>query len=258
MTSDTRGVPLRHPDQVDDPLTAGLRNGARRLLAQAVEAEAEAFLAEMRGLRLPSDSREERHVAGRGRVPQRRLRSQDYQEEAALCSWRHWRDSSPVIRLVLAPSLWHEGRTDFVRQVGMAQHFLLSAAARSLSAAKVMRMSDGGVVNVFLRLRWPETDGKPVCPGCGGMIVTVAGSPPRGTAACAANWLLWIGHGGESMGSAGDSAMYQHRHEGGAYRRIELITGVARRRRWTAAEKAALVAESLEPGVNISALARRR
>jgi transposase-like protein len=89
---------------------------------------------------------------------------------AALCSWRHWRDSSPVIRLVLAPSLWHEGRTDFVRQVGMAQHFLLSAAARSLSAAKVMRMSDGGVVNVFLRLRWPETDGKPVCPGCGGMI----------------------------------------------------------------------------------------
>src|SRR4051794_6960473 len=88
----------------------------------------------------------------------------------ALCSWRHWRDSSPVIRLVLAPSLWHEGRTDFVRRVGMAQHFLLSAAARSLSAAKVMRMSDGGVVNVFLRLRWPETDGKPVCPGCGGMI----------------------------------------------------------------------------------------
>jgi len=51
--------------------------------------------------------------------------------------------------------------------------------------------------------------------------------------------------------------MHQDRHEDGAYRRIELITGVARRRRWTAAEKAALVAESLEPGVNISALARR-
>ena len=38
----------------------------------------------------------------------------------------------------------------------MAQHFLLSAAARSLSAAKVMRMSDHGVENVFLRLRWPD------------------------------------------------------------------------------------------------------
>jgi len=46
----------------------------------------------------------------------------------------------------------------------MAQHFLLSAGARSLSAAKIMRMSDDGVEDVFLRLRWPETDGKPVCP----------------------------------------------------------------------------------------------
>ena len=53
------------------------------------------------------------------------------------------------------------------RWVFMAQHFLLCAAARSLSAAKIMRMSDRGVENVFLRLRWPDTDGKPVCPGCG-------------------------------------------------------------------------------------------
>jgi transposase len=52
--------------------------------------------------------------------------------------------------------------------------------------------------------------------------------------------------------------MHQHRHGGGEYRRIELITGVARRRRWTAEEKAALVAESLQPGINISELARRR
>ena len=51
----------------------------------------------------------------------------------------------------------------------MAQHFLLSAAARSLSLAKVMRMSDTAVVeNVFLRLRWPDTDGtNPSCPDCG-------------------------------------------------------------------------------------------
>jgi transposase-like protein len=55
----------------------------------------------------------------------------------------------------------------FLSQVAMAQHFLLSAAARSLSLAKVMRMSDLGVENVFLRLRWPKTDGKPVCPHCG-------------------------------------------------------------------------------------------
>ena len=53
------------------------------------------------------------------------------------------------------------------------------------------------------------------------------------------------------------NAMHQHRHEGDEYRRIELITGVVRRRRWSAAEKAALVAESLQPGINVSALARR-
>lgn len=59
------------------------------------------------------------------------------------------------------------------------------------------------------------------------------------------------------MDNANHNAMHQHRHEGDEYRRIELITGVARRRRWSAAEKAALVAESLQPGVNVSALARR-
>ena len=29
-----------------------------------------------------------------------------------------------------------------------------------------MRMSDRGAENVFIRLRWPQTDGKPVCPHC--------------------------------------------------------------------------------------------
>ena len=66
MTSNTTVVPLRQPDEVDDPLTAILQSGARRLLAQAVEAEAEAFLATMRELRLP-DGRERlvRHGLGR-------------------------------------------------------------------------------------------------------------------------------------------------------------------------------------------------
>ena len=52
----------------------------------------------------------------------------------------------------------------------MAQHFLLSAAARSLSPGKVARMSEQGAENVFVRLRWPQTDGKPVCPHCGCQI----------------------------------------------------------------------------------------
>lgn len=59
------------------------------------------------------------------------------------------------------------------------------------------------------------------------------------------------------MSNASDNAMHQHRHDAGQYRRIELITGVSRRRRWVPAEKAALVAESLQPGVNVSDLARR-
>jgi putative transposase len=71
MTSDSTVVPLRQPDAVDDPLTAVLREGARRLLAQAVEAEAEAFLASLRDARL-ADGRERivRHGHGPERVIQ--------------------------------------------------------------------------------------------------------------------------------------------------------------------------------------------
>ena len=70
-TSTSTVVPLRQPDAVDDPLTAVLRDGARRLLAQAVEAEAEAFLATMREVRLP-DGRERlvRHGHGPERLMQ--------------------------------------------------------------------------------------------------------------------------------------------------------------------------------------------
>jgi transposase len=38
--------------------------------------------------------------------------------------------------------------------------------------------------------------------------------------------------------------------------RVEVITSVERRRRWTAAEKQRLVAATLEPGANVSAIAR--
>jgi len=40
-------------------------------------------------------------------------------------------------------------------------------------------------------------------------------------------------------------------------RRIELITGAVRRRRWSRVDKARIVAESLEPGANVSEVARR-
>lgn len=40
-------------------------------------------------------------------------------------------------------------------------------------------------------------------------------------------------------------------------RRLEMITGTGRRRRWSEAEKARIVMESLEPGANVSEVARR-
>src|SRR3954471_14765296 len=41
------------------------------------------------------------------------------------------------------------------------------------------------------------------------------------------------------------------------FRRLEVITGVGRRRRWTDEEKAWIVAESLDPATLVSAGARR-
>jgi transposase len=53
------------------------------------------------------------------------------------------------------------------------------------------------------------------------------------------------------------NAMLDARQEGDSYRRIEVITGERRRRRWTAEEKARIVAESFAEGANISEVARR-
>ena len=68
MTRNSTVVPLRQPEVVDDPLTAVLRSGARRLLSQAIEAEAEAFLALMKGVQLP-DGRD--RVVRHGHAPER-------------------------------------------------------------------------------------------------------------------------------------------------------------------------------------------
>lgn len=49
----------------------------------------------------------------------------------------------------------------------MAQHFLLSSKAKTLSLGQVLRMSERQAETLFKELRWSETGGEPVCPHCG-------------------------------------------------------------------------------------------
>jgi transposase-like protein len=72
MSTDTTLVPLRQPDTIDDPLTAILRSGARRLLAQAIEAEVQAFLVDHADLKLP-DGRD--RLVRHGYGPERRIQT---------------------------------------------------------------------------------------------------------------------------------------------------------------------------------------
>src|ERR1700692_4965228 len=53
----------------------------------------------------------------------------------------------------------------------MAQHFLLTSAARTLSLASVARMSDEEAERVFIGLRWAENHGEAYCPHCGCTII---------------------------------------------------------------------------------------
>ena len=59
----------------------------------------------------------------------------------------------------------------------MAQHFLLSKAAKTLSLAKVFQMKDGEAEMAFRRVRWADTDGATVCPICGSLDAYEARRP---------------------------------------------------------------------------------
>ena len=92
MRTDTTVVSFPHPETLDDPLTSVLRDGARRLLTQAVEAEAEAFLAAMADERLADGrARVVRYGHGPerviqtdiGAVPVKRAKLRDRAEETS-------------------------------------------------------------------------------------------------------------------------------------------------------------------------------
>ena len=72
MTEDSKVVRLRQPEEIEDPLTAILRAGARRLLEQAIEAEVESFLASFKDLKLP-DGRD--RIVRHGHGPERAIQT---------------------------------------------------------------------------------------------------------------------------------------------------------------------------------------
>src|SRR3954470_11950515 len=51
----------------------------------------------------------------------------------------------------------------------MAQHFLLSAKARTLSLKAIYQGGEEKAYATFRKFRWPDTNGEPVCPHCGGL-----------------------------------------------------------------------------------------
>jgi putative transposase len=169
MTSDSTVVPLRQPETTEDPLTAVLRNGARRLLAQAIEAEAEAFLAAMKDMRLP-DGRDrvvrhglgpERTVqTGVGPVAVRRVKLRD--RGAGAGTGGRIRFTSTILPRwarrtrsldALLPVLYLRGVAmgDFQDALGA----LLGKEAPNLSPAAIARLRDGWQAD---HARWQRRD----------------------------------------------------------------------------------------------------
>src|SRR6202048_1821193 len=72
MLKDTTVISFRQPDAVDDPLTELASEAARRMLAQALIAEADAFVALCKDLKLP-DGRD--RVVRHGHGPHRAIQT---------------------------------------------------------------------------------------------------------------------------------------------------------------------------------------
>ena len=72
MSRDSTVIQLRQPDAIDDPLTELAREGARRMLAQMLIAEADAFVAVWKDVKLP-DGRD--RVVRHGHGPERAIQT---------------------------------------------------------------------------------------------------------------------------------------------------------------------------------------
>src|ERR1700724_11460 len=72
MSRDSTVLPFRQPEAIDDPLSELAREGARRMLAQVLIAEADSFVAMWKDLKLP-DGRD--RVVRHGHGPHRAIQT---------------------------------------------------------------------------------------------------------------------------------------------------------------------------------------
>ena len=72
MSRDTTVIAFRQPDAINDPLTDIAREGARRMLAQVLVAEADAFVAMWKDVKLP-DGRD--RIVRHGHGPHRAIQT---------------------------------------------------------------------------------------------------------------------------------------------------------------------------------------
>jgi transposase-like protein len=63
-------------------------------------------------------------------------------------------------------SLYRRKPWPFSWTAAVAQHFLMSAAARTLSLVDLCDLSEDAAHKMLCTMRWPDTDGAPICPNC--------------------------------------------------------------------------------------------
>ena len=168
MKNNTTTGPAGHPADVDDPLTEVLRSGAQRLLIQAIEAEAEAFLALMAGWKLEDGrARFVRHghgperdiQTGIGAVPVQRAKIRDRGAGEAEARIRftsailpRWSRRSPSLEALL-PVLYLRGVSSGDFQEALSA--LLGPDAPNLSPSAIGRLKTKWDAE---HLAWQERD----------------------------------------------------------------------------------------------------
>ena len=124
MTTDTKILPFHQSDKIEDPLTEIAREGARRMLAEALTAEADAFVASFSDERL-NDGRQRivRHGYGPERQIQTGIGALDVQrpkvrDRSSLTLAQHQRRSS------LRPLFFPNGRGGLLPWMPCCQFYI--------------------------------------------------------------------------------------------------------------------------------------